>query len=381
MINESDPVAQHYFESQITTITVEQCTVFDSTLQSIENNNGGFYFIDAPAGTGKTYIPNLFLSYVRKQHGIAIGTATSGFAGTLLQKGTTTHSHFKLPFSIFEDSMCNISLNSHKAQVLKSADIIIVDEVSLLHYHSLDVIHRFLCVLMNNNLLFGGKTVITCGDYRQMLPVIPRGSRAHIVQARMHSSDLWKHVQKQKLTRNMRLEKLLHENSSEEERNLVLEFGEWLLEVGEGRVQHVIPGTNIIKLDDSLGCNTPQEVFDTVYANMESNIHNLEYFKERAILCSTNETVNKANEKLLKKLSTPSAHCHSIDTVLNPDQAAAFQTEFLNSIEYSGIPQHHLHLKKGAVILLMRNLDVKQSHCNGSRYIIEDITQRLIIAK
>jgi ATP-dependent DNA helicase PIF1 len=38
-------------------------------------------------------------------------------------------------------------------------------------------------------------------------------------------------------------------------------------------------------------------------------------------------------------------------------------------------------LKKGAVILLMRNLDVKQSHCNGSRYIIEDITQRLIIAK
>jgi len=127
MINESDPVAQHYFESQITTITVEQCTVFDSTLQSIENNNGGFYFIDALAGTGKTYIPNLFLSYVRKQHGIAIGTATSGFAGTLLQKGTTTHSHFKLPFSIFEDSMCNISLNSHKAQVLKSADIIIVD--------------------------------------------------------------------------------------------------------------------------------------------------------------------------------------------------------------------------------------------------------------
>lgn len=137
----------------------------------------------------------------------------------------------------------------------------------------------------------------------------------------------------------MRLEKLLHENSSEEERNLVLEFGEWLLEVGEGRVQPVIPGTNIIKLDDSLGCNTPQEVFDTAYANMESNIHNLEYFKERAILCSTNETVNKANEKLLKKLSTPSVHCHSIDTVLDPDQAAAFQTEFLNSIEYSGVPQ------------------------------------------
>lgn len=128
-------------------------------------------------------------------------------------------------------------------------------------------------------------------------------------------------------------------------------------------------------------CDSPQQVFDTIYANIEHNVNNSDYFKERAILCATNETVDKANEELLQKLSTPSVHCHSIDTVLDPDQAAAFQTEFLNSIEYSGLPQHHLHLKKGAVILLMRNLDVKNSHCNGSRYIIEDITRRLIIAR
>ena len=179
----------------------------------------------------------------------------------------------------------------------------------------------------------------------------------------------------------MRLEKTLNDNSTEEERSEVLEFGEWLLEVGEGRVPPVLPGTNIIKLDDSLMCDSPQQVFDTIYANIEHNVNNSDYFKERAILCATNETVDKANEELLQKLSTPSAHCHSIDTVLDPDQAAAFQTEFLNSIEYSGLPQHHLHLKKGAVILLMRNLDVKNSHCNGSRYIIEDITRRLIIAR
>jgi hypothetical protein len=50
----------------------------------------------------------------------------------------------------------------------------------------------------------------------------------------------------------------------------------------------------------------------------------LEYFKEHAILCSTNDTVNKANEEIVQRLST---HCHSIDTVLDSNQAAAFQTE------------------------------------------------------
>ena len=88
-------------------------------------------------------------------------------------------------------------------------------------------------------------------------------------------------------------------------------------------------------------------------------MNNSDYFKEHAILCATNETVDKANEELLQKVSTPSVYCHSIDTVLDPDQAAAFQTEFLNSIEYSGLPQQHLHLKKGAAILLMHNLDIK----------------------
>jgi hypothetical protein len=133
-----------------------------------------------------------------------------------------------------------------------------------------------------------------------------------------------------------------------------LGFGEWLLKVGEGIAPPVISGTNIIKLDDSLMCESPQQVFDIIYSNIEHDINNSDNFKEHVILCTTNETDHKANV-----LSTPSVHCHSTDTALDPDQAAAFQTEFLNSIEYSGLPQQHLHLKKGAAILLMHNLDIK----------------------
>jgi hypothetical protein len=51
--------------SQIATITDEQSTVLDTILWNIDNHTGGFYFIDAPTGTWKTNILNLFLSLVR----------------------------------------------------------------------------------------------------------------------------------------------------------------------------------------------------------------------------------------------------------------------------------------------------------------------------
>ena len=43
----------------------------------IDNNIGGLIFIDAPGGTGKTFLLNFILSYVRKQQRIAIATASS----------------------------------------------------------------------------------------------------------------------------------------------------------------------------------------------------------------------------------------------------------------------------------------------------------------
>lgn len=48
----------------------------------------------------------------------------------------------------------------------------------------------------------------------------------------------------------------------------------------------------------------------------------------------------------------------SMDTAVDPDQALAFPTEYINNIECSGLPQHKLDIKVGAPILLMTNLDV-----------------------
>ena len=54
-------------------------------------------------------------------------------------------------------------------------------------------------------LPFGGKTVVFGGDFRQVLPIVRRGSRAQVVGASMHMSYLWDSMRHLKLVRNMRV--------------------------------------------------------------------------------------------------------------------------------------------------------------------------------
>jgi PIF1-like helicase len=314
------------------------------------------------------------------QHKIAIATASSGIAGTLLHKGITAHSRFKFPIPIFDDYICNIAVNSEKAKIIKNSAIIFLDEASMLHHFNIDALDWFLTVLMGNETIFGGKLLVICGDFRQILPLISAGRHADIFQACLKASKLWQYVTTLTLTINMRVQQALIEDPSDENRRYLEEYSQWLLSIGEGK-DPVVHDGSIILLDDEISCKNPQQVFDEIYNNFEDELNNGDYFKDRAILSATNDTINAANEEMLRKIHQLSIHCRSIHTVVDADQAAAFNTEVLNGIEYSGPPQHHLHLKIGAPILLMRNLDVKSGHCNGTRYMIVNITQHLITAK
>jgi len=55
------------------------------------------------------------------------------------------------------------------------------------------------------NSVFLGKVVVFGGDFRHILPIIPRGTRSDIVHATINSSYLWDHCQVLTLTKNMRL--------------------------------------------------------------------------------------------------------------------------------------------------------------------------------
>ena len=55
------------------------------------------------------------------------------------------------------------------------------------------------------------------------------------------------------------------------------------------------------------------------------------------------------------------------------DDSINYTTEFLNSLNVAGLPPHMLTLKVGAIVILLRNINVKEGLCNGSRLIIKEL--------
>lgn len=119
-----------FVQSNITKLNILQKHVYDTIMQAVSNNAGGLYFLDAPGGTGKTFVISLILANIRSEQKIALALASSEIAATLLEGGRTAHSALKLPLKIqvIETPTCNISRNSAMAKVLRLTSIILWDE-------------------------------------------------------------------------------------------------------------------------------------------------------------------------------------------------------------------------------------------------------------
>ncbi|GBN88674.1 hypothetical protein AVEN_42346-1 [Araneus ventricosus] len=77
---------------------------------------------------------------------------------------------------------------SPEADKLREAVLIIIDEITMLTEDGLRCIDSLLRDLMNNDKPFGGKVIIIGGDFRQTLPVVPRGTRADVIESCIKSS-------------------------------------------------------------------------------------------------------------------------------------------------------------------------------------------------
>jgi len=161
----------------------EQMEGFDEILDHVINNKGKVFFVDGPGGTGKTYLCRTLLARIRSMDRIAIATATSGIAASIMPGGRTVHSRFKIPIKIEDNSMCNFTKQSGTAALLGEASLIIWDEVAMTQRQAVETLDRSLQDITECDLPFGGKVIVFGGDFRQVLPVVPRGTRAQICDA------------------------------------------------------------------------------------------------------------------------------------------------------------------------------------------------------
>jgi ATP-dependent DNA helicase PIF1 len=176
----------------------QQKEVYDTLMKAIDDGNGGLFFLDAPGGTGKTFLMSLILATVRVRSEIAVAVASSGIAATLLEGCRTTHSALKLPLNLqrTEKQTCNIAKHSATAKVLVASKIIIWAECTMAHKRALEALNRTMKDLRNDSRCFGGAMILLSGDFRQTLPVIPRSTAADEINACLKSSTLWRYVKK-----------------------------------------------------------------------------------------------------------------------------------------------------------------------------------------
>lgn len=164
-------------------IKTEQRVVFDTLKRAADVGYGGLYFVDGPCGTGKTSAQNAVLAHQRIAGKITPAVATSGIAAALLDGGATARSRFKIPVSgLDEDGICSIKRRSDLAQLLTLAQLIFWDEAVMCHRRAVKAAPRTLQDQRGEGderreLPFSGVVVCFCGDFRQVLPIVPKGTR------------------------------------------------------------------------------------------------------------------------------------------------------------------------------------------------------------
>jgi len=350
----------------------EQRAAYDEILSSIDSNDGGLFFVDGPGGTGKTFLYRALLAKVRSQNKIAVATATSGVAASIMPGGRTSHSRFKIPLTIDSGGYCSFTKQSGTATLLRTASLIVWDEVSMIKKQAVEALDNSMRDIMDRpDLPFGGKTVVFGGDFRQVLPVVRKGSRAQIVDASLCRSYLWGYMRHLKPVRNMRA----HSDPW---------FAEYLLRIGNGIEEANADGE--IRLPDEICVpytgdgNDLDRVIQCIFPNLNENMADTDYITSRAILSTRNDWVDRINMKMIGSFQGGEVEYHSFDSVVD-DPHNYYPSEFLNTLTPNGLPPHVLKLKVGCPIILLRNIDPANGLCNGTRLVVRGFQRNTIDAE
>nr|GMD14732.1 ATP-dependent DNA helicase PIF1 [Ipomoea batatas] len=181
-----------------------QRAAFKTITDVVLGNKPSAFFVDGPGGTGKTFLYRCLLAFVRSKGLIALATATSGIAASILPGGRTTHSRFKLPLDGTDKYVCNIGKHTANASLLRHSKLILWDEASMTHRNIVESLDMTLKDIMDCQDLFGGKVIVFGGDFSQTLPVVRHGKKEDFIAASLvKSTSIWPHICRLTLVENM----------------------------------------------------------------------------------------------------------------------------------------------------------------------------------
>jgi len=304
--------------NRIKSLKPEQRGIFDQIISCLTDNTAKCFHVDAPAGCGKTYLCQTILMYSRYKGMVSLACATTGIAAIHYIGGQTVHSFFKLPLhenpdvlegDNFESTLLNVlrkkngTGTNNRVELLRKASIIIWDEVCMAHKRMIHAVDKLMRKIMDKPLIpFGGKLIITLGDWRQVCPV--QSDRDHILRRRdsekaayatsafhttILSSPLWSSFTVLSIKENVRQQ---HDT----------EFHSTLLRIGEGTL-----GPNVNLTDIGADSTTDFDfalrwLFETPPSD-GVRPYDASYCHKRAFIIPFNSDVDTLNEWATERLS------------------------------------------------------------------------------
>lgn len=284
-------------------------------------------FLTGPAGSGKTFLLNEYIDYLKKNGiGVAV-TASTGIAATHMN-GQTIHSWSGMGISdvFLEDDFAKLKKRYYHCERFRHTKVLIIDEVSMLHAHQLDIVNNICKNFKNPKLPFGGLQVILCGDFFQLPPVVRNEKKAQFVI----ESEAW------------------------------IEMDPKICYLEE---QHRQEDSSMLKiLADIRGRVCDEETIDLICSRQNKNIKN---DITPTKLYTHNANVDGINNLELKKINEEPKIFQM--TTAGIEQLAAV-------VKKGCLAPETLTLKKGAVVMFVKN-NFEKGYVNGTLGKIKDFDQ------
>ncbi|HUB92939.1 MAG TPA: HRDC domain-containing protein [Verrucomicrobiae bacterium] len=281
--------------------------------------DGNSVFLAGAPGAGKTYVLNDFIRRANRAGRIVAVTASTGIAATHIG-GTTIHSWSGLGIrdSLTDWDRQGLTQNDRLTKRYNGADVLVIDEVSMLHGHRLDMVNEVAKLLRKSDEPFGGLQVVLVGDLFQ-LPPISRGSDASDF---VHLSAAWTELSP----------KICYLTEQHRQTN------DALLDLLEAMRRGDVSELHEAALSERLSASRPN---DTVATRLYS--HNID--------------VDSVNDRYLQNLTDES----KVYVAQTTGQAAKVE-----QLQKSVLAPERLELKKGAEVMFVAN-NFSAGFVNGTR--------------
>ena len=134
--------------------------------------SGSNVFLTGSAGTGKTYVLNQYIKYLKARKVPVSITASTGIAATHLQ-GTTIHawSGIGIKDSLSTRNLRDLKEKKYLKKNIDKSRVLIIDEISMLHKKQFDLVNEVLQFFRETQDAFGGIQLVLCGDFFQLPPI------------------------------------------------------------------------------------------------------------------------------------------------------------------------------------------------------------------